>query len=436
MQIPASTLFLLLFSLTSLVDAKYRPPSTASPDYQKCKHGVDSDPSCIPTVSDESVSLIRDSKGRFLLLNEKHPELKSHIRQQTRSPYVAPTSTIVVPTTPMVPALVAPELSTAASTPTSLPLMKKDSLLDRSEDMDMVAQDEEGDRKFGGASSWARPFMARYESTDGPEQEEMVGDEKFAIAKPFRIKRDTNHFSLPSIPFIGYGGGNDFSSVPPIGPDGAQDIVASISTSEEPGSMVDLIGNLKFGYGGGWGRPWRRSPAPAPAPKDCLEETTIISTATATATATATVIQIQTQTITATPTPTTMAVDMDDNTGNAKFGYGGGYGRPWKRQDQPAESIQENGIEKPEEAEEDTGNVKFGYGGGWGRPWKRQGGVDGLSEPLRLPAQGGDGDQKGNMKFGYGGGWGRPWKRQADEPSGDDTGNMKFGYGGGYGRPW
>ncbi|OCF56747.1 hypothetical protein L486_05601 [Kwoniella mangroviensis CBS 10435] len=386
MQIPTSALFILFFSLTSVVEAKYHPPSTASPDYQKCKHGVDSDPSCIPIVSDDSVSNIRDSKGRFLLLNEKHPELKSYIKQQTKSPYMTPTATItgdvVIPSTPQAPALVAPELSTGTLAPTAM----------------ATRDDNEGDMKFGGASSWGRPFLARSEE---PEP---------GVDTKVMMKRDTNHFSLPSIPFLADGNENGLFDLGLTSSPPAQ--VDSVINNDNPQAQaqaqpqVDLIGDLKFGYGGGWGRPWKRSPNPNPEPKDCLEETTIFSTATATATATITQVQFQTATITTTSTPTTSTTDVEDNTGNAKWGFGGGWGRPFVR----SSSVFTQQISE-EPSSDDTGNMKFGYGGGWGRPWKRQGPVDGLTSSSRSMTMTTTMPQEdvGNKKFGYGGGWGRPW---------------------------
>ncbi|WWD05393.1 hypothetical protein V865_003469 [Kwoniella europaea PYCC6329] len=387
MQIPTSALFILLFSLTSVVEAKYHPPSTASPDYQKCKHGVDSDPSCIPIVSDDSVSNIRDSKGRFLLLNEKHPELKSYIKQQTKSPYMTPTATItsvVIPTTPQAPALVAPELSTGTLAPTAM----------------ATRDDNEGDMKFGGASSWGKPFLVRSNSNSKGENKIM-------------LKRDTNHFSIPSIPFFGEGNGNRNGlfnlGLTPSQPGQVDSAVINDNAQAQAQAQpqVDLMGNLKFGYGGGWRRPWKRSPNPNPEPKDCLEETTIFSTATATATATITQVQIQTATITTTSTPTISTTDVEDSTGNAKWGFGGGWGRPFVRS---SSGSTQQVSEEP--SSDETGNMKFGYGGGWGRPWKRQGTIDGLTSAssssmtmtTTMPQE-----DVGNKKFGYGGGWSRPW---------------------------
>ncbi|WWD18226.1 hypothetical protein CI109_102676 [Kwoniella shandongensis] len=342
MLLPTPTLLVVLLSLAApLIDAQSTEPKTASPNYKECKHGKD-DPTCSPLVSDAEVSYIRDSHGRFKLLNQKHPELKkSRARFTTVTVTTTPTRTVPTLLDPTPPIKkeememedtgdqkitreeesVHPDYFSRGSGaqpykkrsflpyPLSSPPMgyfnfqssdvDQDSVIpqftvkaaDDNEDDDIVlnsvppqniaptsspiyndvgegGESSMGNAKWGGFSSWGRPWRRTSSSDDITTTAKHIDDE--GEAKLFRgwatkrqFSRETNNFVLPFsfssfLPFPP-------SPAPPallISPSAPVDIVpGSTSVGDVVGgtSVNESTGNAKWGGFRNWGRPWRRS---------------------------------------------------------------------------------------------------------------------------------------------------------------------------------
>ncbi|OCF31860.1 hypothetical protein I317_02960 [Kwoniella heveanensis CBS 569] len=488
MQLPSTTLFLVLFSLASAglseaassstsstpsPSASHKPPATYSPDYKQCKNGVKSDPSCVPVTSDEEVAYLRSTGRRFKLLNEKRPDLKPIHASASRAAAAAASATAG---SMVAPGLLRPELNypngdgsgndNGKSAPSYVVIQQRDQDLSREKDIDNQGwnqgedaasssndADSIGNRKYGfGSGGWGRPY----------------------------IKRDTNDFAFPAAfsgssssfanywnwnsPSLGFTSGTgtgtpstgtaldivSTEAILPVAPtaeaavaDTTADQTYAIASTpqlqdlpQSSSQNKDSTGNAKWGFGsGGWGRPWRRAPSASASPEDgsALDNCDIASDD---------VIV---------PIATSIGTGKED-TGNMKWGFGsGGWGRPFRRADVAGEATRSC----VPQVSTSTGALPvpavdvqpYSYPAVAAEQPSQPSTYDTTSPAATSQSV----DDLGNKKWGFGsGGWGRPFARSAleyDAPpappsqeeneNADDMGNRKYGFGsGGWGRPF
>ncbi|WVQ96979.1 hypothetical protein IAU59_004088 [Kwoniella sp. CBS 9459] len=512
MQLPSTTLFLVLISLVSAglgeaaSSTSYKPPTTYSPDYKQCKNGVKSDPSCVPVMSDEEVAYLRSTGRRFKLLNEKRPDLKPFYASASRAAAAATATSTGTGAQMVAPGLVRPELNypngdgsgndNGKSAP-SYVVLQQDQIQNQNQNQDQ--SQNMVNRGFGGDNDDAFDMVPEHTFLDGTQQKHQVdkaapetetdtdtntdadstGNRKYGFGsggwgRPFLIKRDTNDFAFPSTAvFSSYGSGSgsgyhwNAPSFPSFG-------FTSLASTAAPLSAADVAvadSAVVLGNGG---------------------QAEIVTN---------TESDIAAHSSTSVFTDAIAPQQGQDSIGNAKWGFGGGWGRPWRRDDFLSDDC--TGSPGSDASKEDMGNMKWGFGsGGWGRPFAKKSGtqtrrrrdcgstifdsalqpaediaqpeilVDAMVEAQSSPAvaeaptygyaaelssPNAEGAGIGNMKWGFGsGGWGRPFARSAitnkeqeqeqDEYEGiggagrgeaDDTGNREYGFGsGGWGRPY
>ncbi|KAK8865598.1 hypothetical protein IAR55_000742 [Kwoniella newhampshirensis] len=412
MHLPASTLLFLLLSLASPLPAEARStePKTASPNYKECKHGHD-DPKCSPLTSDAEVSYIRDSHGRFKLLNQKRPELE-HPSRSARPQYPSTTTSLAEWATHTVPAMVDPTSTTTLMANSAIARRQSETMMDEGE------HDGTGDGKFGGgASSWGRPFHRSLSEVDVENKREMtesttVHTDSFQRGDggpPFKRRSAELPFPLspPCAFFLSSAQGSQGTIVQPIksqNEDTDSRAAESSPTTQQTEASGEDTGNAK--WFGRWGRPWKREDTTFTLPSFFPSYSPFISHPAEediSATSTGSVAQNEEiKTIGLSSHPLSLTQEQDqiqrnpssslmvqsdsiqaDVMGNAKWGFGS-YGRPFKRDD-PSTLRQKSNITAdtspssqseddlrttgPASDSDDTGNGK--WFGGWGRPWKR-----------------------------------------------------------------
>ncbi|WVF70978.1 hypothetical protein IAT40_005774 [Kwoniella sp. CBS 6097] len=478
MQLPSTTLFLVLFSLASagLGEAAYKPPTTFSPDYKQCKNGVQSDPSCVPVTSDDQVAYLRSTGRRFKLLNEKRPDLKTIHASASKAAAAAASATASASNTAqmMTPGLVRPELNypngdgsgndNGKSAPSYVVIQQQ-----QQQAQDMAGKKRDSDEGSHQYSYFIVPLPEPTTTTqdegansgyaDSASDADSMGNRKYGFGsggwgRPY-IKRDTNDFAFPAA-FSGIG--SYWNANAPSFP------------FFEPGSSGSSLGSFDAATATATATDANDIAVPASAAADAAAAV-VDSPGLADMSSVTSAVSIQTQ------TQTQGQGQNQDSTGNAKWGFGsGGWGRPWRRdrevdgyaqdcvdsssgenfqaQTQPQPQDQDDGsgmgadvIDLGQETgKEDTGNMKWGFGsGGWGRPFKRSILTSSTRfqrrncAPLASENVGSTTQQSSETLL----------PQPIDAPSaptyviaspdseGDQTGNMKWGFGsGGWGRPF